>query len=205
MPNISEADRARIQQALQTALAGRNMQDLSAEERRQIFTQMRSAVPALANAGQRAPGGRGGPGGNQDDARLEAGPTQNSAGFTIEDLAKAQPPAPPSKESGIDLLLRPGLLADVEIIVDEVKDAVTIPMQAVFEKDGKPIAYVKTPSGFEERVLTPSRRTESTMVVQDGIKAGDVIALSDPFAAQKPKASESETKGAPAGLPGGVR
>ncbi len=204
-PNISAADRARIQQAMQTALAGRNMQDLSAEERRQIFTQMRNSVPALANMPQRGAGGRGGQSGNQDDARLEAGPTQNAAGFTIEELQNALPAAPPSKDSGIDLLLRPGLLADVEIIVDEVKDAVTIPMQAVFEKDGKPIAYVKTAEGFEERVLTPSRRTESTMVVQDGIQPGDVIALSDPYATQKPKTPASETKGAPAGLPGGVR
>ncbi len=205
MPNVSEADRARIQQALQTALAGRNMQDLSADERRQIFTQMRNAVPALANAGQRGPGGRGGSaGGPQDDARLEAGPSQNSAGFTLDDLAKAIPPAAPSKESGIDLLLRPGLLADVEIIVDEVKNALTIPMQAVFEKDGKPIAYVKTPAGFEERVLTPARRTESTMVVQDGLKPGDIVSLTDPFVVQKPKAQDAQPKGAPAGLPGGA-
>lgn len=203
--NLSEADRTRIQQALQTALRGRNMQDLSAEERRQIFTQMRDQVPALANMGQRGAGGRGGAGGNQDDARLEAGPTQNSAGFTIEDLAKAVPPAPPSKESGIDLLLRPGLLADVEIIVDEVKDAVTIPMQAVFERDGKPIAYVQTAAGFEPRVLTPGRRTESTMVVSEGIKPGDVVALSDPFATKKTTEQQAQPKGAPAGLPGGVR
>ncbi|MCU0229551.1 MAG: efflux RND transporter periplasmic adaptor subunit, partial [Bryobacterales bacterium] len=86
MPNVSDADRARIQQALQTALAGRNMQDLSADERRQIFTQMRNAVPGLANAGQRGAGGRGSRG-DQDDARLEAGPTQNSSGFTLDDLA----------------------------------------------------------------------------------------------------------------------
>ncbi|MCU0229255.1 MAG: hypothetical protein MUF01_16620, partial [Bryobacterales bacterium] len=100
---------------------------------------------------------------------------------------------------------RPGLLADVEIIVDEVKNALTVPMQAVFEKDGKPIAYVKTATGFEERVLTPARRTESTMVVQDGLKVGDVVSLTDPFAVQKPKAQEAQTKGAPAGLPGGAR
>lgn len=209
MGSVSDADRQRIQQAMQTALAGRNMQDLSAEERQQIFTQMRNQVPALAAAGPGARGGRAGAGREgssaEDDARLEAGPTQNSAGFTIEELANAVPPAPPSKDSGVDLLLRPGLLADVEIIVDEIPDAVTIPMQAVFEKDGRPIAYVKTATGFEERALTPSRRTESTMVLQDGIKPGEVIALSDPFEIRKAKSSAPENGGAPAGLPGGIR
>lgn len=195
MGNISPEDRAKMQQAMQAALGGRNMQDLSAEERREIFAQVRAQMGA--------PGG--GRGGAQDDAALERGPTRNAAGFTIEEIRAAMLPPPPSKDSGVDLLLRPGLLADVEIIVDEVKDAITVPMQAVFEKDGKPIVYVKTAAGYEPRVLTPARRTESTMVVADGIKPGDVIALSDPFDTRKSKSQQQESTGAPAGLPGGSR
>lgn len=195
--NLSPEDRARMQQAMQAALGGRNIQDLSPEERREIFTRMRSQM------GAEGPGGRGGA--PQDDAALERGPTRNSAGFTIEELRNAVAPSAPSKESGIDLLLRPGLLADVEIIVDEVKDAITVPMQAVFEKDGRPIVYVRTPAGFEPRVLTPARRTESTMVVAEGIEPGDVIALSDPFETRRSRSQQQESTGAPAGLPGGSR
>lgn len=194
--NVSPEDRARMQQAMQAALAGRNMQDLSAEERRELFTQVRNQMGA-------ATGGRRGMA--QDDASLERGPTQNAAGFTLEELKNAIVPLPPSKDSGLDTLLRPGLLADVEIIVDEVKDAVTVPMQAVFEKDGKPIVYVRASGGFEARVVTPARRTESTMVVSEGIRPGDVIALSDPFANRAQKNQQQGSTGAPAGLPGGTR
>lgn len=194
--NVSPEDRARMQQAMQAALAGRNMQDLSADERRELFTQVRNQMGA-------ATGGRRGMA--QDDASLERGPTQNAAGFTLEELKNAIVPLPPSKDSGLDTLLRPGLLADVEIIVDEVKDAVTVPMQAVFEKDGKPIVYVRASGGFEARVVTPARRTESTMVVSEGIRPGDVIALSDPFANRAQKNQQQGSTGAPAGLPGGTR
>jgi len=194
--NVSPEDRARMQQAMQAALGGRNMQDLSADERRELFTRVRSQMGS-------ATGGRRGMA--QDDASLERGPTQNAAGFTLEELRNAIVPLPPSKDSGLDTLLRPGLLADVEIIVDEVKDAVTVPMQAVFEKDGKPIVYVRTAGGFEARVVTPARRTESTMVVSEGIRPGDVIALSDPFANRAQKNQQQGSTGAPAGLPGGTR
>ena len=57
------------------------------------------------------------------------------------------------EDSQLDVLLRPGLLADVEIIVEKIPNAIHVPAQAVFEKDGKQIVYVrKTDRRFEERV-----------------------------------------------------
>ena len=55
-------------------------------------------------------------------------------------------------ESQLDVLLRPGLLADVEIILEKIPNAINIPNQAVFEKDGKQIVYVRATKGWEERV-----------------------------------------------------
>lgn len=195
---MSAEDRQKMQQAMQQALNGRNIQDLSPEERQQIFARLRGQAGGAA-------GGRRGQGNATSDAALEAGPTANSYGFTVEELKAAAAPPPPSKSSGIDILLRPGLLADVEIIVDQVKDAITIPMQAVFEREGKNIVYVKTPVGFEAREVSAARRTESTMVIADGLKPGEVLALSDPFAVKKPKTDETKPQSAPAGLPGGAR
>lgn len=195
---MSAEDRQKMQQAMQQALNGRNIQDLSAEERQQIFSRLRAQAGGAA-------GGRRGQGGAMNDAALEAGPTANSYGFTVEELKAASAPPPPSKSSGIDILLRPGLLADVEIIVDQVKDAITIPMQAVFEREGKNMVYVKTPAGFEAREVSAARRTESTMVIAEGLKPGEVLALSDPFAVKKPKTDEAKPQSAPAGLPGGAR
>jgi hypothetical protein len=196
--NLSAEDRQKVQAAMQKALNGRNLQDLSPEERRQIFSQVQGQVPGIG-------GGRRGRGEADSDAALEAGPTKNSYGFTIEELKAATPPPPPGKGSSIEMLLRPGLLADVEILVDEIKDAVTIPMQAVFDRDGKNIVFVKTPTGFEAREVTAARRTESTMVISSGLEPGEVLALSDPFAIKKSAAAPEKQQSAPAGLPGGAR
>ncbi len=196
--NLSAEDRQKVQAAMQKALNGRNLQDLSPEERRQIFSQVQGQVPGIG-------GGRRGRGEADSDAALEAGPTKNSYGFTIEELKAATPPPPPGKGSSIEMLLRPGLLADVEILVDEIKDAVTIPMQAVFDRDGKNVVFVKTPTGFEAREVTAARRTESTMVISSGLEPGEVLALSDPFAVKKTAAAPEKQQSAPAGLPGGAR
>lgn len=196
--NMSAEDRQKMQAAMQKALNGRNIQDLSQEERQKIFAEVRGQAPG-------AGGNRRGQNDANSDAALEAGPTKNSYGFTIEELKAAVPPLPPGKGSGIELLLRPGLLADVEILVDEVKDAITIPMQAVFDREGKTIVFVKTHSGFEAREVTPAKRTESTMVVATGLKPGEVLALSDPFAAKKASSAPEQKQSAPASLPGGAR
>ena len=100
--------------------------------------------------------------------------------FSEKDLENADLPAPPEADSQLDVLLRPGLLADVEIIVEKVPNALHIPLQAVFEKDGIPIVYVKNGSRFDERRIKPLKRSESVLVVSDGLSVGEQVALSDP-------------------------
>jgi hypothetical protein len=123
--------------------------------------------------------------------------------FSEQELAEAKLPPPPEENSQFDVLLRPGLLADVEIIVEKIANAVHIPVQAVFEKEGKLLTYVKTQSGFEERYFTPLKRSESTMVVAKGLSPGEVVALADPTAAAKGGKKRDKSGGAMGALPGG--
>jgi hypothetical protein len=99
------------------------------------------------------------------------------------------------------------LLADVEIIVEHLTNAIHIPVQAVFEKDGKPVVYVKTGEVFEPRVIKPLKRSESTMVIAGGLKAGETIALSDPTARKGAKKKEEKSGGSGPSMPvgGGAR
>jgi HlyD family secretion protein len=95
-------------------------------------------------------------------------------------------------------LLRPGLLADVEIIVEKVPNAIHIPVQAVFEKEGKSIVYVKEADNrLVARPIKPLKRSESTMIIAEGLKPGEEIALTDP------EAKPSGKKGGKAGSGGG--
>ena len=82
-----------------------------------------------------------------------------------KDLANAKLPPPPEEDTQLDVLLRPGLLADVEIIVEKIPNAIHIPTQALFEKEGKPIVYVRAGNGWEERPIKLAKRSESTLVV----------------------------------------
>ena len=124
--------------------------------------------------------------------------------FSEKDLANAKLPPPPEDDSQFEVLLRPGLLADVEIIVEKIPNAIYIPIQAVFEKDKKMVAYIRNGNRFEERYFTPLKRSESTMVIAKGLKEGDVVALSDPFAVKSDKKKSKSGDGdAMGGMPGG--
>jgi len=99
----------------------------------------------------------------------------------------------------LEVLLRPGLLADVEIIVEKIPNAIHIPAQAVFDKNGTPIEYVQKARRFEERPIQIAKRSESTMVIAGGLQPGDVVALADPNAKKGDKKA-AEKKGG-AGVP----
>ncbi|MBP1778456.1 MAG: Multidrug resistance efflux pump-like protein [candidate division NC10 bacterium] len=125
-------------------------------------------------------GGRGG-GGRGDGGQGFAGRGGNS-GPTDAEMANAKLPLPPEEAAGAQILLRPGLLADVEIVVEKIPNAINIPAQAVFEKEGRNVVFVQSRKGFEERAVKLLRQSESTMVISEGLKAGEVVALSDPTA-----------------------
>lgn len=115
--------------------------------------------------------------------------------YSEKELADAKLPPPPEEDSGLDVLLRPGLLADVEIIVEKIPNAIHIPNQAVFEHDGKPIVYVKTHGRFEERPIQIFKRSESTTVIAAGINEGELIALANPTEKKTDKKSGGGSMG----------
>ena len=89
----------------------------------------------------------------------------------------------------------------IVLFVDKVANAVYIPNQAVFEKDGKLIAWVKNGKHFDARVFTAAKRSESTMVIAKGLSPGEVIALADPTVKKGDK--KEKQSGAMGALPGG--
>ena len=78
--------------------------------------------------------------------------------------------------------LRPGMTARVEIEVEERESAVSIPLEAVFEKDGRHVVYPATRRPRpREVVLGPSNA--DFVVVEKGLAAGERVLLRDPEAA----------------------
>jgi multidrug efflux pump subunit AcrA (membrane-fusion protein) len=94
----------------------------------------------------------------------------------------------------------PGMRAgsSLRVVIDgrEIKDAVHVPRQAVFEKNGKNYVFVQNGDRFDRRDVKVVNRTESRAVI-DGLNEGDVIALIDPdVAAQRSKSSSGPLQGA---------
>jgi HlyD family secretion protein len=125
--------------------------------------------------------------------------------FSEKEMANAKLPPPPEEDTQFDVLLRPGLLADVQITVEKVANAIHIPMQAVFEKDGKPIVYVRNGNAFEARSIKPLKRSESTMVIAGGVRPGEIVALADPTEKPGSKKKAEKGSGAMGALPGGAK
>lgn len=239
MANLTPEQQKKLQAEMQKLLKGRQIQDLSQEERREVFSKMREVMQSVrgddATKGASATGERVSRGSRQGESGQEGASTERASGeagegrqrgnrqfggsagqggmqipglsgpFTQADLDKANLPAPPGEGSDFEVLLRPGLLADVEIIVEKVSNAVYVPNQTVFEIDGKFMVYVQTNKGFEPRTVKIAKRSESVSIIESGLTEKDVIALADPTTKpgdEKKKAGKS-SGGAAGALPVG--
>jgi hypothetical protein len=81
---------------------------------------------------------------------------------------------------GNDKRIKPGLNGDVKIIVEEMKDVLSIPVDAVFRRDGREIAYVKQRRGFVERPIETGKTAEGMVVVTRGLQEGEEVSLAVP-------------------------
>ncbi len=81
-----------------------------------------------------------------------------------------------------DARLRPGMSARVEIQVEERPRALFVPLEAVFERDGRQVCYVWQRGGFRPRPVVLGPSNHDFVVVLKGLERGDRVALRDPGA-----------------------
>lgn len=71
--------------------------------------------------------------------------------------------------------LMPDLSAAVDVELSNVKDAVTVPIQSVESDGGDEYVWVREGHGFVKRDVTLGPRNDLDVVVESGLKAGDVV------------------------------
>jgi multidrug resistance efflux pump len=200
---LTSEQRAKMRAAMQKASGGKSVADMNDAERAEFQKKLQAELKKEGielPAGMMAGGRRGGGGGGGFSGM------QPGTGFSQKDLDAAKLPPPPEEDAQLEMLLRPGMLADVEIIVEKIPNAIHVPAQALFEREGKPFVYIRKGQLFEERPVVVSRRTESTVVLTSGVKPGELVALADPFAKPGAKKGSEESKGGAMGaLPGGKK
>ncbi|MCK6479995.1 MAG: efflux RND transporter periplasmic adaptor subunit [Planctomycetes bacterium] len=79
-----------------------------------------------------------------------------------------------------ELPLKPGLTVKSEILVGEVPDVLTVPLQAVFVKEGRYFAFVDGGGAPERREVALAESNATHVVVKEGLKEGDRILLWNP-------------------------
>ncbi|WP_165218909.1 efflux RND transporter periplasmic adaptor subunit [Aquisphaera insulae] len=73
--------------------------------------------------------------------------------------------------------LRPGMNAEVTILVDRKENVLSVPVQAILEYGGKDHVMVRTPNGFDRREVELGATNDKFIEITKGITAGNVVAL----------------------------
>lgn len=73
--------------------------------------------------------------------------------------------------------LKPGMSAEVEIVLAEHKNVLTIPVAVVVETEEEYFCWVKTPKGPRRRPLVLGDSNDQFIVVKAGVKEGDEVVL----------------------------
>jgi multidrug efflux pump subunit AcrA (membrane-fusion protein) len=97
--------------------------------------------------------------------------------------------------SNPDSALRPGVTAQVTIQGESVKNALLLPRQALFEKDGKQVIYVKAGGTFTAREVKVSYRTESRVAIEALSENTEVALVNPEGQARTPGKGEAESAG----------
>jgi HlyD family secretion protein len=76
--------------------------------------------------------------------------------------------------------LKTGMTAKVEIIIDELKDVISIPIQAVLNTRGKKVCFVLNGSTHEQRQVETGAFNDSFVEIKSGLTEGEKVLLNPP-------------------------
>jgi len=120
----------------------------------------------------------------------------------VEKLAQPREPGSPVQYFAVVVeldktdrdIMKPGQRVKATLVLDQ-EDAVVVPRQAVFDRDGKTIVYRQKGDAFEPVPVELGAATSGRVVIKTGLAPGAVIALRDPT--QAASGSGSAGSGAP--------
>jgi multidrug efflux pump subunit AcrA (membrane-fusion protein) len=80
----------------------------------------------------------------------------------------------------MDKRVIPNFSVGVELILDQAPESVTVPLESLFRENGKDVAYVRRPAGWEKHELKLGLANNVAAVVLGGLNEGDVVAAELP-------------------------
>lgn len=90
--------------------------------------------------------------------------------------------------------MRPGMSCSVEILIEEIADAVHVPVQCVFRDRQETVCFVVREGEFERRDVRVGRANELWVQILSGLAQGETVLLSAPpgYGGGSPSAKRSE-------------
>lgn len=73
--------------------------------------------------------------------------------------------------------LKPAMFANVQIITEVSRSAISVPQSAVLNDNGQSILFVLGPGGFEKRVVTVGIQSGDRIEIRDGINPGEKVVV----------------------------
>lgn len=99
-------------------------------------------------------------------------PKENNPGVKVFEVVVAV--------SGADSVLKPGMTVAARIIVNKIENVLSVPIESVFDDEGKTVVYVENGSSFDKREVTLGAKNDNFVIVTKGVKPGERVSMVDP-------------------------
>lgn len=83
-----------------------------------------------------------------------------------------------------DSHLRPGMNGGMDIVINRIRDAISIPAKALFTRNGKPVVYLVSGGSYRQREVQVLARNPDEVAIA-GITPGANVAILDPTKQEK--------------------
>jgi HlyD family secretion protein len=88
--------------------------------------------------------------------------------------------------------LMPGLTVSCRLIIDQIPDVISIPLEALFREGITDYVYLKSGNTFKKKEIKTSLQNTDFIIVTEGLDQGDLVALTNPFAAEEETKTEQK-------------
>jgi hypothetical protein len=85
------------------------------------------------------------------------------------------------KIDGSHDFLRSRMSCKVQILVENLKDVIVVPIQVVSNRGGKKVCFVATPQGPQERVVRTGSFNDTFVQIVEGLQQGEEVMLNPPL------------------------
>ena len=84
-----------------------------------------------------------------------------------------------AKLQQVDARLRPSMNGQMDVVVNKIADAISVPSKAVFTHAGRPVVYVASNGAYKPTEVEILARNPDEVALK-GLPAGSSVALAEP-------------------------